>query len=267
MTTSIVVMFLAIGVIGGFIAGLLGVGGGILFVPCLYLGFTWMGLNEKLSMEVAVGTSLAIIVVTSFSSALGHALHGKLTGGQVLAMAILAIPASVVGAKIAVLIGGVLLKKLFGVFLLFVSYRFFRPPHPKTIDPDRLIPVPELLLVGGCSGLLSSMLGIGGGIITVSMLHLWLRQPIHRAVANSSGLIVFTSIAGTISWIWEGWNTEGLPVLSYGYVNLAGWALIAFTSVIFAQVGAHLAARTRPEGLQKPFAVILLLVGLDMLLT
>ncbi|MCB9784446.1 MAG: sulfite exporter TauE/SafE family protein [Candidatus Omnitrophica bacterium] len=266
MDTSVILLFVTFGVMGGFIAGFLGVGGGVLFVPCLYHGFIWMGIEDTgLAMHLAVGTSLAIIVITSLSSALGHAIHGALTGGQVLSMAIMAVPAALAGAAIASVVGGDFLKSFFGAFLLFVAYRFIKPLPKSDLDPDRIIPIPQLMMVGGISGLLSSLLGIGGGIITVSLLHLTLRVPIHRAVANSSGLIVFSSIAGMIGNVIAGWGVEGLPVYSYGYVNLVVWSIMAFIAAIFAQVGAWSASKTHPDSLKKPFAIILLLVGLKML--
>lgn len=266
MDSSIVFMFVVFGVMGGFLAGFLGVGGGVLFVPCLYHGFLWMGLSDTgLAMHMAVGTSLAIIVVTSISSALGHAIHGTLTGGQVLSMALMAVPAAFAGAGIAAVVGGDFLRTFFGFFLLFVAYRFLRPLPKSDLDPDRIIPIPQLMMVGGISGLLTPLLGIGGGIITVSLLHLVLRVPIHRAVANSSGLIVFSSVAATLGHILAGWNVEGLPIYSFGYVNLVVWSIMAFVSAIFAQAGAWAAAKTHPEGLKKPFAVILVLVGIKML--
>lgn len=266
MEESIVLMFVAFGVVGGFLAGFLGVGGGILFVPCLYHGFLWMGVQETgLAMHLAIGTSLAIIVITSISSALGHAIHGALTGGQVLSMAIMAVPAALAGAVLATFLGGNFLKNFFGLFLLFVAYRFVKPMPKSNLDPDRIIPVPQLMMVGGISGLLTPLLGIGGGIITVSLLHLVLRVPIHRAVANSSGLIVFSSIAATAGNIVAGWNVEGLPAYSVGYVNLIAWSIIALASALFAQVGAWAASRTHADGIRKPFAILLVLVGVKML--
>jgi uncharacterized membrane protein YfcA len=180
-------------------------------------------------------------------------------------MATLAIPASLAGAGIAQVVGGYYLQRIFGLFLLFVSYRFMKPLPKSSLDPDRIIPIPELAVVGGISGLFSSILGVGGGIFTVSLLNLVLRVPIHRAVANSSGLIVFTTIAGTLGWIYAGWGEEGLPAFSYGYINMIAWALISFTAVLFAQLGAWAASRSKPEGLRKPFAGILVLVGIKML--
>jgi len=266
MDISILLMFVTFGVIGGFLAGFLGVGGGVLFVPCLYHGFIWMGMEDTgLAMHMAVGTSLAIIVITSLSSALGHAIHGLLTGGQVLSMAIMAVPAALAGAAIAAVVGGDFLRAFFGAFLLFVAYRFLKPLPKSDLDPDRIIPIPQLMMVGGVSGFLSSMLGIGGGIITVSLLHLGLRVPIHRAVANSSGLIVFSSIAGTIGNVIAGWNVEGLPIYSYGYVNLVVWSILSLVAAISAQVGAWSATRASPKAIKKPFAILLILVGIKML--
>jgi len=266
MTATILVLFVATGAVGGYLAGLLGVGGGVLFVPCLHFGFTRMGMSPDDAFLVAVATSLAVIVVTSLSSALGHAIHGALTGGQVLSMALLAVPSSLAGAVIGEAVGGDVLKRFFGFFLLLVAYRFLRPLPERGVDPDRIVPVPHLAVVGGLSGLLSSILGIGGGILTVTLLNLVLYVPMHRAVANSSGLIVFSSVAGTIGWILLGLDAEGLPLYSWGYVNLPAWSLLSIGAVIFAQAGAWTAARLDSARLRPPFAVLLVLVGVKMLL-
>jgi hypothetical protein len=265
MSTGIVIFFLATGCAGGFLAGLLGVGGGILFVPCLHYGFTRLGLGSDLAFLMAVGTSLAIIVVTSLSSTLGHAFHGSLAGRQVFAMATLAIPGSLAGAALAQVLGGDLLRRLFGVFLFYVAYRFLRPAPEAQISVDRNVSFPELAGVGGASGLFSAILGVGGGLLTVPLLNLLLKVPMRKAVANSSGLIVFTAIGGTAGWIYSGWEAEGLPPHSFGYVNAVAWALISFTSVLFAQLGAWTASRMKPEGLAKPFAAVLCLVGIKMI--
>ena len=265
MSTGIVIFFLATGCAGGFLAGLLGVGGGILFVPCLHFGFVTFGLSSDLAFLMAVGTSLAIIVVTALSSALGHAFHGALTRREVFAMATLAVPGSLAGAAVAQYLGGDLLRKLFGIFLFYVAYRFFKPTAIAQASDGGNLSFPKLAGVGGASGLFSAILGVGGGLLTVPLLNLVLKVPMRKAVANSSGLIVFTAIGGAAGWIYSGWEEEGLPPHSFGYVNAVAWALISFTSVLFAQLGAWTASRMRPEGLAKPFAAVLCLVGIKMI--
>jgi len=260
-------MFILIGVIGGGVAGLLGVGGGILFVPCLYHGFVWSGVEEEMAFLLAVGTSLSVIIVTSLSSSLGHAIHGNLNPRAVLLMAVPAIPSAMAGAGIGSVLGGGVLRMTFGVVALLIAIQFFRPAGEPKFKEDRRLWYGHYLIVGGISGLFSAILGVGGGILTVPLLHLVFNRPMNRAVPNSSGLIVFSSIAGTIGWIISGWNAEGLPAASVGYVNMYGWALISITAVVSAQIGALGVAYLDHKKLRIPFGVMMVLVGIKMLLS
>jgi uncharacterized membrane protein YfcA len=120
-------------------------------------------------------------------------------------------------------------------------------------------------MVGGVSGLFSSILGVGGGILTVPLLHLMLDMPMNQAVANSSGVIVFSAFAGTIGWILSGLGVEGRLAYSLGYVNMLAWVLIASSATITAQFGSWIANHIEPNKLRFPFGVLLLLVGIRML--
>lgn len=264
MTATIILLFFGIGVIGGLIGGLLGVGGGILFVPCLHYGFQAVGIEADLSIKLAIATSLAIILVTALSAAVGHTLNGSVDPRAVFVMAGMALPSAFVGAAIGHIIGGDFLQSLFGFVTLFASIQFLRPIPPKHDKTDHEISTSNYIMVGGVSGLFSSILGVGGGIITVPLLHLALDMPMNRAVANSSGLIVFSALAGSLGWILSGIGTEGRPAYSLGYVNLVAWILIASSAMVTAQVGAWLAERLEPNRLRKPFGMLLLLLGIRM---
>ncbi len=264
MSLGILALFLTVGLTGGLVGGLLGVGGGILFVPCLHYGFVTMGLSPDIAMKVAVATSLAIILITALSAAIGHSMHGAIDPRAVFIMAAMAFPAAFVGSKIGDIIGGVALQRVFGLAAMVVSYQFLRPIPARHDKADRDIEPSSLIMVGGVSGLISSILGVGGGIITVPLLHLVLDVPMNHAVANSSGLIVFTAVSGTLGWILSGIGAEGRPAFSLGYVNVAAWLLISSTSMITAQVGAWLADRVSPNRLRFPFGVLLGAVGINM---
>ena len=264
MSAGIILLFVSIGLIGGLVGGMLGVGGGILFVPCLHFGFQAMGVPADTSMQLAVATSLAIILVTALSAALGHTMHGAIDPRAVLIMAAMATPSALVGSYIATLLNGSTLARLFGLLTLFVSIQFLRPIPLKHIKVERDIATQNLIMVGGVSGLFSSILGVGGGIITVPLLHLALDVPMNNAVANSAGLIVFSALAGTIGWIFYGWDAEGTPAFSLGYVNMVAWVLIATAAMVSAQIGAWLADRMEPNKLRLPFGVLLAMVGVRM---
>lgn len=264
MEPWVLVMFLVVGVLGGFIGGMLGVGGGILFVPCLHIGFQSMGVAPEISFQMSVATSLAIILVTSLSSALGHTVHGNLDPKAVLLMAMAAIPTSLAGAGIGSVLGGAKMERVFGFALLLVSIQFLRPITPKHAKTDHEITPTSLVMVGGVSGFVSSILGVGGGILTVPLLHLLLNLPMNLAVGNSSGLIIFSALFGSIGWAISGWREEDLPPYSIGYVNLAAWVLIAFGALLSAQAGAWVTSRLPANGLRRPFGVVILLIGIKM---
>jgi uncharacterized membrane protein YfcA len=264
LSTGIIVLYAAIGLLGGIIGGMMGLGGGILFVPCLYTGFTWMGLDTEIAFPLAVATSLSVTLVTSLSSSLGHALYGNLDPRAVLYLAVTAIPMAIAGLGISSFIGGEWLKRFFGLMAVLVSIQFIHPilkPGPKR-DSD--ITPGDLFIVGGLSGFLSATIGVGGGILTVPLLHLVYDLPMNRAVGNSSGLIVFSSLTGTLGWIYLGWGMEGLPAGSLGYVNVIGWALISMTAVLGAQVGAWVTSSLPANRLRIPFGIVLGLVGIKM---
>jgi uncharacterized protein len=265
MTSGILILFVTVGLVGGLVGGMLGVGGGILFVPCLKFGFEMMGVSTDIAMKVAVATSLAIILIAALSAALGHSLHGAIDVRAVFLMSCMAIPAALVGSKIGDIVGGMVLQRVFGITALFVSIQFLRPVPANHQKRDRDITPSSLIMVGGVSGLVSSILGVGGGILTVPLLHLVLDMPMNQAVANSSGLIVFTAVSGTFGWMLSGWGADGRPAYSLGYVNMVAWILIATAAMIAAQVGAWLADKLEPNRLRFPFGVLLGLVGVRML--
>ena len=265
MTTGILILFVAVGLIGGLIGGMLGVGGGILFVPCLHFGFQVMGVSPDIAMKVAVATSLAIILIAAFSAALGHSLHGAIDTRAVFLMSIMAIPSALVGSKIGDVVGGMILQRVFGITALLVAIQFLRPVPVHYSKQDHEIMPSSFIMVGGLSGLVSSILGVGGGILTVPLLHLALNMPMNQAVANSSGLIVFTAVSGTIGWMLSGWGAEGRPTYSLGYVNMVAWVVIATAAMVAAQVGAWLAEQLEPNRLRFPFGLLLSLVGIRML--
>ncbi|MCL4734980.1 MAG: sulfite exporter TauE/SafE family protein [Candidatus Omnitrophica bacterium] len=264
MSTTLILLFIAIGVIGGLIGGMLGVGGGILFVPCLHYGFQALGIDADLSIKLAIATSLSIILVTALSAAVSHTMNGAIDPRAVLIMAGMALPSAFVGAGIGHVIGGASLQKLFGFVTLLISSQFLRAVPKRHEKAGREISFNNYVMVGGVSGLFSSILGVGGGIITVPLLHLALQMPMNQAVANSSGLIVFSALAGTIGWILSGLGAEGRPAYSMGYVNLLAWILIASSAMLTSLLGAWLADRLDPNRLRFPFGVLLLIVGFRM---
>lgn len=262
----IIVLFSILGSLAGFLAGLLGIGGGIILVPLFLWTFPLAGFDPGVLVHTAFGTSLAIIILTSLSSTFGHRKRGNVDWHCVFFLALGGVAGAVAGAWLASQLTGNWLKVLFGVMQILVAANltFFQPRLP----PERDIPVPRsaLLAVGLAGGLFSAFFGVGGGVIAVPLMVIVLGFPMHLAVGNSSALIVISSLTGTLSYVVLGWNALNLPPYSVGFVNLLVLLLVAPFTIGMARLGVRVAARTSHDRLVKVFAIVLVVIGIRMIL-
>jgi len=264
-TPEIISLLLLLGSVAGLLAGLLGIGGGIILVPLFLWAFPLAGIDPEVVVHTAFGTSLAIIIPTAVSSTLGHRKRGNVEWHQVVWLAAGGMVGAFAGGALAATLSGVWLRGLFGVMQILVALKLYLfHPH---LPPERSgrVPPSQLLAVGLAGGTFSAFFGVGGGVIAVPLMVLVLQLPIHLAVGNSSALIVFSSFAGTLSYILNGYNLPNLPPFSLGYVNqLVALAVAPFT-ILFARLGVRLASRVSHARLVKIFSLVLLLVGLRMI--
>lgn len=261
----VIALFASLGSLAGFLAGLLGIGGGIILVPLFLWTFSLAGFAPEILVHTAFGTSLGIIILTAISSTFGHRKHGNIDWRHVLYLALGGIAGAMAGAGLATQISGNWLKVLFGMMqilvagnLLFVQSRL---PPAKEAPPPGL----SLVAVGVAGGMFSAFFGVGGGVVAVPLMVMVLRFPMHLAVGNSSALIVISSVAGTISYLVLGWGEPHLPPYSLGYVNFLVILLVAPFTVAMARLGVKVAARMSHDRLVKVFAIILILVGVRMI--
>lgn len=257
------IAMLGTGVIGGILAGLLGVGGGIVVVPVLELVLGMLGVPVEVRMHIAVGTSLAVIIPTSISSARAHHARGAVDADLAKRWAVFIFTGAILGTVIASQVGGVVLSVVFGVVALLVAIKMAMPLDEKTLADE----VPGGLVTGlipTTIGTVSTMMGIGGGSLTVPALTL-MSTPIHRAVGTSALFGLLISIPGAIGFVIAGWGNENLPAGSLGFVNLVGFALIAPVTVLAAPLGAKLAHALSRRNLSLLFGVFLLIVAIRML--
>ncbi|QDG79236.1 sulfite exporter TauE/SafE family protein [Labrenzia sp. PHM005] len=254
---------LATGLVAGIIAGLLGVGGGIVIVPVLYYMFTALKIDPSVLMHVAVGTSLATILATGTSSARAHHQRGSVDM-DLLKRWWWAIAIGVVaGATLAGNISGGALTLVFGVVALAVSANMmFRKNGSALADTLPGSPLKEVLgfLIGG----ISVMMGIGGGTLGVPTLTLF-NYPIRKAVGTAAAIGLIIAVPGTLLSVFFGWNAEGRPPFSLGYVNLIGFFLIIPASTYAAPLGAKIAHAIDPSKLKLIFALFLGFTGLRMI--
>jgi uncharacterized membrane protein YfcA len=259
------ILFAMLGSFAGFLAGLLGIGGGIILVPLFLWAFGVSGFHPDILVHTAFGTSLAIILPTAISSTFGHRKRGNVEWHQVAYLCLGGILGALCGAWLASLLSGVWLKGLFGIMQIMVALKLFIS-NPR-LPPVREDKVPPLLLavVGYCGGIFSAFFGVGGGVIAVPMMVIFLSFPIHLAVGNSSALIVVSSFTGALSYMLHGLNAGPLPPFSIGFVNILVVLLVAPFTIIMARLGVRVASRTTHDKLVKVFAILLVFVGLRMM--
>lgn len=254
-------LFLLSGAFAGIIAGLLGVGGGIIIVPMLVYTFPLLDVPQDLVHHLALGTSLASIMVTSVSSGRSHYKKGavnvelfkKITPGILVG--------TFCGGFIASYMPILLLKLFFIVFIYFVATQMFFSVKAK---PSRHLPgTLGTTSMGGFIGLISSFVGIGGGTLTVPFAT-FCNEPMHRAVGTSAAIGFPIAVAGTLSYLIAGWNVPNLPAGAVGYVHWLAFFGIACASYFTAPLGVKLSHALPVSTLKHFFAVFLFIMASRM---
>ena len=251
-------LYLVLGAAAGTLAGLFGVGGGIIIVPVLVLSFAAQGFEPAILTHLAVGTSLATIIFTSINSVLEHQRKGAVLWPVFAWMTVGILLGAGLGAMTAAAIKGPMLQKVIGVFAIIIALQMALELKPKA---SRTVPgKPGLALAGSVIGWASAIFGIGGGSLT------WRGVTMQKAVATSSACGLPIAMASALSFIWLGWHKPELPEWSLGFVYLPALVGIAIPSMYFARVGARLAHKLSPRLLKRLFALLLFSVGLSFLI-
>lgn len=259
----LVPLLLATGAFAGVLAGLLGVGGGIVIVPILLHLFTGFGIDPSLGMPLAVGTSLSTIVLTSIASARKHHARGGVDTALVRQWALPVLVGVLVGSLAPSVIDGMQVKTGFGVMLVAVSLHMLASENRAISLFERLPGRPLQYLLGSLLGALSALLGIGGGTLMVPLLTLF-AFPIHRSVSTASVFGLIISVPATLIYVLNGWGRADLPPMTTGYVNWAAFALLVPMSMAFAPLGVKLAYSLDVKPLKRVFALFLCLIGIKM---
>jgi uncharacterized protein len=263
MDPGLILALLAMGTFGGFAAGLLGIGGGMILVPFITMIFSARHFAPNLVVHMAIATSLATILFTSMSSVRAHHLHGAVLWRVVRLLAPGILLGSWIGPWIGKQMNTSVLALSFGLFVAFAATQMLVNKRPAA---TRDLPAaPGMFAAGGAIGVLAGLVGAGGGFISIPFMT-WCNVKIHNAVATSAALGFPIALAGTLSNVYFGWGEAGLPKYSFGFVYLPALALIAAASVTMAPLGARLAHRMQVRQLQKIFAVILYALAGYMLL-
>ena len=254
---------LVTGAIAGVLAGLLGVGGGIVIVPVLFWLAGFLGLSPEIAMPMAVGTSLATIIPTSISSAWSHHKRGGVDTDLFKAWSPGIFIGALVGGALASYVSGAFLTALFGVIALLVSVNL---AIPKDLVVAESLPdgVASRATIPTGIGLFSSLMGIGGGTLSVPTLTAF-SYPVHRAIGTASAFGLVIAVPAVLGFIWAGWGAPARPPLSLGYVSIPAAVLIFTLSVLTAPYGSALAHKLDAKPLKRVFAVFLFVTSLRML--
>lgn len=253
---------MAAGLLAGLLAGLFGVGGGIVLVPVLFQLFLHLGYSPDLAMHVAVGTSLAAILPTGYSSARAHDRKGGVDYALLKRIAPATALGAALGALLAPVFGGRVLTAFFAIFASVIALQMIR--GGKGIAIAKAVPADwRCYGLGGGIGFVSSLLGIGGGTLSVpTFAAAGYAMPV--AVGTGAALGIAIAAPGAVGMIFAGWGQMGLPPYSLGYVNLLALLVIAPLSALLAPVGARLSHRLPELWLKRSFAALLLVVAVRM---
>jgi uncharacterized membrane protein YfcA len=259
---SLVFAMLAAGAVAGVLAGLLGIGGGIVIVPALEGALAFAGVDPSVRMHTAVATSLATIIPTSISSARAHYRRHSIDFTVIRYWSPTIFLGAIAGAGIASLVTGRVLAGVFAVVALLVAINMMRRDANTALRNDLLRGLAGPFIPAGI-GAVSTLVGIGGGSMSVPALTL-MNVPIHRAVGTSSLLGLAIAVPATAGYIIAGWNVALLPAWNLGYVSLLGFIVITPVTVLCAPLGARLAHAISQRWLSGLFGLFLLLVALRM---
>lgn len=254
--------YLGIGLLVGFAAGLLGIGGGVVMVPLLVLVFRAHGMPAEHVLHLALGTALAAMMFTSVSSMRAHHAHGGVDWKIARAMA----PGMLAGSFAAALVAGFIPTRPLAVgFTLLVFYAAtqilldLKPPGSRELPGSA-----GLFTAGAVIGAISSLLAAGGAFLTIPFLA-WCKVPLRRAIGTAAANGLPIAIAGTAGYLIQGLRVPDLPSPSLGYVYLPALALVVTTSMLAAPIGARIAHRLPIKILRRMFAVLLYVFALRML--
>lgn len=260
---DLLVALIMAGTFAGFIAGLFGVGGGVVIVPVLYSVFGATGVDDDVRMKTAIATSLATIAITSIRSGFAHYKRGSVDVRILKSWGPWVVTGALIGAALAARISGDLLVILFGGFAIMIALQFAFGRHDWRIA-ERMPEGGLKILLANMIGITSALAGIGAGSVGVTLMTLF-GKPIRRAVGTAAGLGAAVGIPGALAFMVAGLLAGGTVPFSIGYINLPAFLAITSLTVFFAPIGAKFSHVLPAPILRKLFAVLLFVTGVLML--
>lgn len=270
MSVTVLLALFGVGVLVGLISGLVGIGGGVLIVPFLYFFYGhpgWSGtrLPTDLAATVAHATSLFIIVPTALRGVFAYQRLGLVVWRAVLPIAGASVVAAVVGARLAIILPGAILEVAFGLLLIASAIQMTRSYGVADREVERRVTIGRSVATGVAVGLLSALLGVGGGVIAIPMLAYVIGLEIRELAATSLAVIVFAALAGTVTYMLSGAPVAELPPGSIGHVHLLAALPILAGSILSVGWGTKLNQRLPARRLRWVFALLFGGIGIQLL--
>lgn len=263
MTVDVILILVVLGTFVGFVAGLLGVGGGGILVPALSSLFFYLDFPAEKIVHLSLGTSMAAIVVTSISSMRAHQARGAVDWPTVRYMAIGVLFGTFAATFLVAALKSIYLAGFFAAFMTFVSFQMWRPLK---LSGSKASSHSELVGAGAGIGGISALVSIGGGSLTVPYLS-WRGFELKRAVGTSAAMGLPIAIVGTIGYLVNGWGETDLSQHIIGYIYWPAVLVISCCTVLTAPIGVKVAHKLPVPILRKIFAVLLISIALKMLYT
>ena len=259
-----ILALLITGALVGLVSGLLGVGGCFIMIPVQFWILTAMGIDPTIAIRVAFGTNLLVVFPTALSGSFMHHKKNAVLWKQAVILGLTSMAFTFAGAYLASILSGNILKILFGLAILLGALRMITA-HPIRVEGEPHANPLTYIFLGAVFGFVTGLIGIGGGVLMVPLMVIFLNYHMHEAVGTSTAVMIFTSLGGAVAYMLYGLNVWGLPLYSVGYVNLLQWILLAGTSVPMAQAGAHIAHKINPKSLKWIFILVMIYMGLKMI--
>lgn len=264
---NIMLLLLGIGAVSGFLSGLLGVGGGVLFVPALFFALTSMGYDPEYAMHIALGSSLLIVFATGSTSAYQHYKRGAVDLDRVRLWGPFIVAGVITGSFFAAMVPGEHLKKIFAVVTMLIAIYMAFNKDRAVGEVVRTIQLKIQKAFCLLIGIVSSMIGVGGAILTIPLMT-YIGVPMQRAVGTGAALGILISLPGALTYMIMGsLQSYDLPPYSIGYVNFLAVAAIVPASVLLAPMGVRAAHKMPKAMLRRVFAAVLIIVSIRMMMT
>jgi uncharacterized membrane protein YfcA len=269
MSLLVLLALALVGLAVGFTSGLVGIGGGVLVVPFLYFFYghsSWSGVSVPAGLHTAAAhaTSLLVVVPTAIWGARSYAQAGLVIWKAAIPIAVVSALGAIAGARLALVLPPETVRTAFGVFLLATGMQLLWRPHELSGRPLRLNTF-AIVSTGLVSGVLSGLMGIGGGAVAATMLIYLIGLDLKQAAATSLAIVGLAAISGTITYVLSGLGVQGMPAGSVGYVHVLAALPILAGSLISVKLGT-LANQSMPEkSLKRVFAAFFTLLGLYLI--